>query len=191
MKGLFRGLWPNARWAGAGLCAIGALHILETLATPYLLPAQAYNSLTAGAAVNTMTLLPPVSPTAQKVPFMSADASYAICPFDTQKGAVAVTASLPAPGWALALYSPEGENFYVAVAQPGRPTSVSLLLVAPDDRFTGLTPQAQGLSAKDAAQLKVPASQGFVLLKAPDQGQAYKRQSQATLQAARCSAQAQ
>ena len=182
-------LWPSPRVAAAALCAIGVLHIAATLATPHLAPAQAYDRLLRGVALHTMTILPPVTPATQKVPFMPADALYAICPFDTRKGPVAVTTSLLSPGWTLALYSPEGENFYVAVAQPGRPTDVSLLLVAADDRFTGLTPQANGLSPRDASQLKVPADRGFVLLRAPDQGQAYRQQNLAALKTARCAPQ--
>lgn len=188
MKWLFTGLWPSGRMLATAACAIGVLHILATLATPQLAPAQGYSRLTAGVPLHVMTILPAVTPASQKLPFMAADAAYAICPFNTNKGAVAVTANLPAPGWALALYSPEGENFYVAVAQPGRPTTVSLLLMATDDRFTGLTPQARGQTPRDAAQLKVPADQGFVLLRAPDQGLAYRQKNLATLKTARCTA---
>lgn len=185
MKWLLTGLWPSARMLAAAACAIAVLHILTTLATPSLAPAQAYRRLTAGAALHTMTILPPVTPATQKVPFMSADALYAICPFDTNKSPVTVTANLPAPGWALALYSPEGDNFYVAVAPPGRAIDVSLLLTATDDRFTGLTPQARGLSP-DGSQLKVPADRGFVLLRAPDQGETYRQRNLAVLKTARC-----
>ena len=188
MTWLLSSLWPGGRWIAAAACAAAVLHILVTLATPQLAPAQAYNRLTAGVPKHTMTILPPVTAANQKLPFMSADALLAICPFDTHKSSVAVTAYLPAPGWALALFSPEGENFYVTVAQPGRPSTVSLLLVANDDRFTGLTPQAQGLSPRDAAQLKVPADRGIVVLRAPDQGQAYRSQNLATLATARCAA---
>lgn len=191
MKHFLLSLWPSGRWAAAAICAIGVLHILATLVTPQLVPAQAFGRLVAGAPLHAMTILPPVAPSAQKLPFMSADALYAICPFDTKKNPVAVTATLPSPGWALALYSPEGENFYVAVAQPGRQTSLSLLLVAADDRFTGLTPQARGLSPRDSAQLHVPATRGVIVLRAPDQGQAYRRQTLATLQSAQCLVQAQ
>jgi uncharacterized membrane protein len=189
MNWIFSALWPTGRGIAAAICAVGVLHIVATLATPQLAPAQAYGRMTAGMPLHAMTVLPPVTPASQKLPFMTSDAVYAVCPFNTDKGPVAVTANLLAAGWALALYSPEGENFYVAVAQPGRPTSVSLLLVAADDRFTGLTPQAQGLSPRDASQLKLPASRGFALLQAPDQGQAYRQQNMAALMAARCALQ--
>lgn len=190
MKWFFTSLWPSGRMLATAACAIGVLHILATLATPQLAPAQAFSRLTGGVPLHTMTILPAITPATQKIPFMAADAIYAICPFDTNKGDVAVNANLPAPGWALALYSPEGENFYVAVAQPGRPTTVSLLLMATDDRFTGLTPQARGLSPRDAAQLKVPADRGFVLVRAPDQGLAYRQKNLSTLKTARCTPQA-
>ena len=189
MMRLLKSLWPSARVAAAALCAIGVLHIAATLAAPHLAPAQAFDRLSRGMPPHSMTVLPPVTPATQKLPFMSPDATYAICPFDTQKGPVSVKTSLPSPGWTLALYSPEGENFYVAVAQPGRPSDVSLLLVASDDRFTGLTPQSKGQSPRDTAQLKVPADRGFVLLRAPDQGQAYRQQNLAALKSARCTQQ--
>ena len=96
-----------------------------------------------------------------------------------------MTAHPTVPGWALALFGPEGDNFYVAVAPPGRAIDVSLLLTATDDRFTGLTPQARGLSP-DGSQLKVPADRGFVLLRAPDQGETYRQRNLAVLKTARC-----
>ncbi|MEQ1578499.1 MAG: hypothetical protein ABL894_12685 [Hyphomicrobium sp.] len=190
MRWLFSVLMPSGRWLAALVCAMGVLHILAVLATPQLSAGQAHRRLTAGMALHTMTILPPITPSSQKLPFMTADALYAVCPYDTQKGPVAITATLPAPGWALALYSSEGANFYVSVAQPNRPTTVSLLLSATDDRFTGLTPQALGLSPRDETQLKVPADKGFVLLRAPDQGLAYRKQNLATLRSARCAAEA-
>ena len=189
MKWLLTSLWPGPRMLAAAACAMAVLHILATLAAPQFAPARAFNRLTAGVPVHKMTLLAPVTPASQKLPFMSADALYAVCPFDTKSGQIAVTAKLPAPGWALALYTPEGENFYVAVAQPGRATDVSVLLIAADDRFLGLTPQARGLSPRDAAQLKLPADKGFALVRAPDLGQAYRQQTLAALREARCSVQ--
>lgn len=189
MKWPLASLIPSWRMLAAAACAASVLHILATLALPHLVPNQPFSRLTAEVPLHTMTILPPVTPSTQKLPFMSADALYAICPFDTHKMPVTVNADLPAPGWSLALYSPEGENFYVAVASPGRPTNVSLLLTATDDRFNGLTPQARGLSPPDAAQLKVPADKGFVLLRAPDQGHAYRQQNLNALRSAKCAAQ--
>jgi uncharacterized membrane protein len=187
MTWLLTNLWPGGRWIAAAACAAAVLHILLTLATPQVLRTRPSDKLAAGVAKHKMTILPAVSPANQKLPFMTADALVAVCPFDTNEGPVSVTASLPAPGWSLALFSPEGENFYVAVAQPGRPTAVSLLLTASDDRFTGLTPQSRGLSPRDAAQLKVPAERGVVVLRAPDQGPAYRTQNLAIMGRAQCS----
>jgi uncharacterized membrane protein len=186
MRWLFASLRPSLRTCAAALCAIGVLHILATFVAPQVTTGQAYGRLTAGAPVHQMTVLPPLTPATQKVAFMSADSFYAVCPFDTRKSSVAVVARLPAPGWTLGLFSPEGENFYLAVAQPERPLDVALLLVANDDRFTGLTPQARGQMPRNAAQLKVPADRGFVLVRAPDTGFAYRQQTLAQLKSAKC-----
>lgn len=179
-------LHPNLRIVALALCAMGILHVCVTLAAPRLAPSPAYKRLAANLALHSMQILPPVAPASQPLPFMSSDARYAVCRFDTTKGPVGVRATLPGPGWVLALYSPAGDNFYVAVAQPGRRTDVSLTLVPSDERFTGLTPQAQGKPAVENSTLTVGAEQGIVLVRAPDQGAAYQARNLAELKRAVC-----
>ncbi len=74
-------------------------------------PRPATSASRSDLPINNMQILPPVSPEAQPLPFMGTDARYAVCRFDTEEGAVALNATLPGPGWILALYSPEGDNF--------------------------------------------------------------------------------
>jgi uncharacterized membrane protein len=137
--------------------------------------------------LNAMQILPPVTPSSQRLPFMAPDARYALCRFDTKDGAVSLTATLPGPGWIVALYSTAGDNFFTSVAQPGRRTDVSLLLVPSDDRFRGLTPEAKGASARpEEPVLTVPAQTGVALVRAPEQGQAYRARNLAELKRARC-----
>jgi uncharacterized membrane protein len=176
----------NWRIIAAAFFAIAILHILATLVAPELTTSSGYDRLSRGLPVNKMQVLPPVAPGAQPLPFMSPDARYALCRFDTTDGSVAVTAVLPGPGWTLALYSTEGENFYTSVAQPGRRTNVSLLLVPTDDRFIALAPQARGEPAQADSTLAVPAQKGVVVLRAPDQGLSYRARNLAELKRARC-----
>lgn len=173
---------------GAALCLIGALHIMLVFAMQSLSPTSALTRLTNGAKLHEMLLLPPTKPGAQRLPFQSPSARYAVCRFDTGKTDVAVRALLPDPGWVLALYSNEGENFYIAVGQPGRKINVALQLVANDGRFAGLTPQAKGLAPPGESVLKVPAKNGIVVLAAPDRGYAYRDQMLADMRLSSCRA---
>jgi uncharacterized membrane protein len=175
----------NWRLIAAALFAVGILHILATLAAPELAVSRAYDRMAAGLPVNSMTLLPPITPNTQPLPFLSPDARYALCRFDTSDGAVALTASLPGPGWILALYSPEGDNFFASVAQPGRRTEVSLLLVPAADQSL-LAPLSIDASKSGDSSLTVAAQKGLAVLRAPDQGQAYSARNLAELKRARC-----
>lgn len=177
----------NLRPVAAAFCAVAILHIVATLAAPELAPSRAYELLSRELPLNSMQIMPPVTPSAQRLPFMAPDARYALCRFDTKDGAVSLTATLPGPGWVVALYSTEGDNFFTSVAQPGRRTEVSLLLVPSDERFRGLTPEAKGAtSGPEQPMLTVPAQTGVALIRAPEQGQAYRARNLAELKRARC-----
>lgn len=177
----------NLRLAAAAVCAVIILHIIATLAAPEIAPSRAYELLSKDLPLNSMQVLPPITPATQRLPFMAPDARYALCRFDTKDGAVTLTATLPGPGWIVALYSTTGDNFFTSVAQPGRRTDVSLLLVSSDERFRGLTPEAKGASsAPESPMLTVPAQAGVALIRAPEQGQAYRARNLAELKRARC-----
>jgi uncharacterized membrane protein len=176
----------NWRVIAAALFAVGILHILATLAAPELAASRAYDRLAGKLPLNTMQLLPPITPSTQPLPFLSPDARYALCRFDTGNGAVSVTASLPGPGWILALYSTQGDNFFASVAQPGRRTEVSLLLVPVEERFNLLAPKSLDAGNEKDATLTVAAQTGLAVLRAPDQGQAYGARNLAELGRARC-----
>jgi uncharacterized membrane protein len=180
----------NWRLVAAAFFAVAILHIVATLSTPSLTPQTGYERLATELPVNAMQILPPVTPEAQPLPFMGTDARYAVCRFDTADGAVTLSATLPGPGWILALYSPEGDNFFSSVAQPGRRRDVSLLLVPFDERFRGeagdSTPAAAAAIQNQDPTLTVPAREGIAIIRAPEQGEAYRQRNLAELKRARC-----
>lgn len=173
----------NWRIVGAALAAIGVLHIVATLATPALTPVNAFDRLAKDLPLNRFEVLPSVGPGTQKLPFFSPDARYAICVFDSSRGAVSLSASLPGPGWVLAVYTPDGDNIVTSVAPPGPPKTVSLLFVPAEERPSGSngTPQEP-----QEFTLRVKARRGLALLRAPDQGMAYRVRNLAELKRARC-----
>jgi uncharacterized membrane protein len=177
---------PDARLVLAAIFAIAILHVATTFTAPSIALSSAWDRLAPALKPNTMVIFPPVTPDVQPLPYMAPDARIAICLFDTRRGKVVLTASLPTPGWSLTLYDPDGTAIYVAAGRPDRPTTVSLLLVPDDDRFMGLSPEAQGLRSPREQQLQVQARKGLAVLRAPDSGYAYRALIEAELKRGAC-----
>ena len=174
----------NIPLTAAALFASGILHIVATLATPVLAPSSAYGSLAGDLPENEMQLLAEITPESQPLPFLSSDASYALCRFDATDGAVIVSALLPDPGWVVALYSPAGDNFFTWVSGPGRRPEVSLRIVPGHDAGLGTSPETP--AATPSAALTVRANEGLALIRAPDRGDAYRARATAELKRAKC-----
>ena len=181
---------PRISWriAAIAVISLSILHILATLAAPSLTTTTAYARLKQLQA-NTMHVLPPLAPDTQPLPFLGADARYALCRFEAARTPVALKVSLPGKGWTLALYSNEGDNFYVAAGADGRRTDLSLLLVTSDERFTGVSPEARGQTGERQTTLPITTSQGIAVLRAPDRGIAYRSRDEAELKRAVCAPQ--
>ena len=163
--------------------------ICATLAAPYLTADSAYSRLAPGLPVNKMHVLSEVGPGAAPLPFLSPDARYAFCRFDTAAGPVTVTATLPPdPGWMLAVMTPQGDDIYASASTPGRPTPIMLALVPSEEHFLGVTPEAHGIARGTEPPVALAARHGIVVVRAPDRGFSYRRDTEAALSTARCTA---
>jgi len=168
--------------------AAGILHICATLAAPYLTAASAYSRLAPALPVNKIQVLRPLAPGAEPLPFLPADARYAMCRFDTSAGPVTVTATLPPdPGWMLAVITRQGDNVYAAASTPGRATPITLVLVPSEEYFLGVTPEARGIARNMEPPVPIAATRGIVVVRGPDMGLSYRTQVEAVLKRARCS----
>lgn len=176
----------NIPLVAAALFASAILHILATLATPSLTPSSGYSLLARGLPPNTMRILPPVTPAEQPLPFLSPDARYAVCRFDTRTGTVNLSAVLPDPGWLLALYSPDGANFFTSVGGPNRRPDVSILLVPGDETWRTASTATPSVAVTQEATLTIPANKGIAVIRAPDRGEAYRAKALAELKRANC-----
>jgi uncharacterized membrane protein len=177
---------PDLRLMLAALFAIVILHVCATMAAPSLALWSAHQRLAPALKSNTMVVLPPISPSSQPLPFLAPDVRIALCRFDTSRGKVALTAVLPGPGWSLSLYDADGIATFTAVGRPDRRTDIALILVPDDDRFLGLSPEAQGRRSIRQRQLQVMARTGIVVLRAPDSGYAYRAMTEADMKRASC-----
>ncbi len=158
------------------LVAMGILHVLVTLTTPYIIGSTAYAKLEPVLPLNEMKVLPAVNPSQQVIPYLGPDARYAMCRYDTRKGPVIVHANLPSLAWTLTVHSLTGENIYVAEGAEDQETQIALQLLPSENRFMGLTPESLGFaSSKDSIQ-SLETTRGIVVVRAPDKGPTYERQ---------------
>ena len=184
----------NWRYLAALPFAAIAIHIVTTLIAMGDTSRSAYHRLAPALGLNVMQMLKPIGPGHQPLPFMSPDARYAMCRFDTSKGPVAVSAVLPDQGWNLGVYRADGTSAYFAAAAPGKNTDVALTIVPVEDRFLGLTREARleanAVQVPSAAQpaFLVAAREGLVVVRAPDKGLAYRTEVEAVLAKAGCTA---
>lgn len=180
----------NPRSVLAAVMAAAMLHICATLLAPALTGQTAFDRLTPGLPLHRMTVLPPVGPGAQPLPFMGADSRYALCRFDTSRGVVNIHAVLPDAGWSLALNSPEGDNFFTSIGSPDSRTELDVRLVPSGDRFLGLSPEAVGAPRDAELPIAVTAQTGIAVIRAPDKGLAYRAEIERDLKRSACSLEA-
>lgn len=172
-----------------GLLALvsgGIIHICATLVMPQLATASGVQRLSDQLPTNRMRVLPLVTAGNQILPFVGPDVRFAVCRYDVSDGPVRVTASLPDKGWSLALYSPQGDNFYVVPAQDYRRLEVSFQLIPQTERFLGFFNLGRTIETS-ASQITVPSAQGLVVIRAPLRGRAYQGDTEAHLLRAQCS----
>ncbi len=171
------------RFLVAGLFAAGLVHIAITFTTPRTAPATAMVRLKPLLPVNRAVLLPSPVPGKQPLPFIMPEALYVFCRFDLSIDSLRVSASLLEPGWTLSLHTSQGDNFYVMPAQQRR-TDVSFLLVP------GLAGADIGASPRrfGSADIQVPSpsAEGFMMVRAPLKGIAYRAEAEEALSRSSC-----
>jgi uncharacterized membrane protein len=185
----------SGKWLDTGLLravlisaiAAAIVHISATFAIPHLVATSAYERLLPRLPLNVLVLLPPPTPNAQLLPYQAPDMHYAMCRFDASKSPVVVKANLPEPGWTFALYSPEGDNFYVVPGHDQRRTEVHAVLAPEGDAWMGNW-TAANLADRTLTEIQTPSPRGLLVIQAPMKGQAYRREIEAELARASCAA---
>lgn len=167
--------------------AAAVVHILATLMAMGDTSNAAYRRLLPKLEANKMQVLAPVVHGQQPLPFLSADARYAMCRFDTSKGPVRVSAVLPDIGWTLGIYRPDGTTVYLASAAPGKSNEISATIIQSDDRFLGLGNVGRKDAVLRESRLSITARDGVIVVRAPDKGLAYRTETEQVLARAVCS----
>ena len=80
----------------------------------------------------TVIELPAPSPGRQAMPMMAPDVRYAFCRFDLANGPIRLRAAIADELWLIALYTPEGENFYTVAGADMKRAQLDLIIAAAD-----------------------------------------------------------
>lgn len=163
------------------------LHIVTTFAIPAINSGSAFDRVKFQLDLNTMKVLQPDTTGAMPLPFLSPDMRYAFCRYDISSGPVTVSAVLPDIGWSLALYTPQGDNFYAVPGQDGRAVEIVFNISPASDRLLIPVP-GQRRADVDAAQVTSPSREGLVVIRAPNKGAAAAPMTDAALRRATCRA---
>lgn len=162
------------------------VHLATTFLAMNDIRPSAYTRLVPQLEINKMTILEPVKPGQQPLPFLGADARYAMCRFDSRQGPVAVTAYLADAGWTLGVYHADGTSAYFATTPPGKPAAVNLTILSSPDRFLGVTEQALGKAVTGDPPESVSVKDGLIVVRAPQKGSAYIGTAEQGLAKAKC-----
>lgn len=165
------------------LIVAAIVHIIATFLAVNNQSGTAYARLSKLLPHNTMTIADPIAPHQELVPYLAPDARYAFCPFDTGNTTMRVHALLPDLGWTIGVYAPDGTSLYFAAASAERETTINLAIIPADDRFLGLSGEAR--QSADADQT-IAAPKGFIVVRAPDRGDAYRAKTRSVLENASC-----
>ena len=176
----------NWRIVLLALFCVGILHIGVTISASQFRSHPGYSALANTLPLHDMTVLAPITPDYQPHPFMSPSVRYALCRYDTSNATVEISAILPDSTWTLSLHTPQGENIFTATGQDQGSEIFTVKLIPSPERFSGLTPEAQGTSREITSELTVVAQNGIAILRGPIKGLAYQQAIEDTLIKANC-----
>ena len=153
------------------LCLVlaGLIHIAAVLALPALAPKNAWARLVPLGEPNAMILLPAASPGNQVMPMMGPDIRYAMCRFDLKHGPVRIRAGVPNDLWLIALYTPDGDNFYTVQGADMRRAQIDLIVAKEDQEVAEAGVDAPE-EAEDVVVVKSPVDEGVAMIRAPLSG---------------------
>ena len=164
---------------------VGIIHLITTLWLALPRSETAISKLAQLYPPNRFTILDPVLPRTQPLPFILPETQYAVCPFDLSRRAIRINALLPGPGWVLSIHDMSGRASYYAPGTDERPINLVINVVPPGNALNGLE-----LSAS-VSETRIPTViaddvVGIAVLHAPLAGRAYQAQAIQQLAKSKC-----
>ena len=168
-----------------GLVLAGLIHIVSVLTLPMLAPKNAYARIAAIGPANTMIELPAAAPGRQVMPMIAPDVRYAFSRFDLANGPVRLKATVPDDLWLIALYTPEGDNFYSVAGADMKRAEIDLVITGADQ-----TVEEAGVDAPESSDevivVNSPVTKGIALIRAPLVGPSRAARAEQALKSTFC-----
>jgi uncharacterized membrane protein len=161
------------------------IHIVAVLTLPSLAPRNAHARLAAVGPANTIIVLPAASPGKQVMPMMAPDVRYAFCRFDLTNGPVRLNAKVADELWLIALYTPEGENFYSVAGADMKRAEIDLVISTTDQTVEEASVDAPE-SSDDVIVVTSPVTEGIALIRTPLAGPSRASSAERALRATSC-----
>ncbi len=161
------------------------IHIVAVLSLPVLAPQTAWNRLLPLGPANTIVMLPEPTPKQATFPMMAPDIRYAFCRYDLSKGPIRLSTTLQNRLLMIALYTPEGKNFYaVTGADTSRP-KLTLVIATADQNVIEESLDAPE-DADKVAVVRAPTDRGIALIRAPLTGPSFSGRAETALKKTTC-----
>jgi len=172
-------------WLMAGLLLGATIHLITILTLPYLSEHKAWDRISAKYPINTMAVLPPITPDSQPLPFMAPDIRYALCRYNIKDRPIKVHANLLNEMWSVAIFNRQGDNVYTLSGENLRSSNVDIKisLIENDALNLGIRPNT---AIDPGIPVKVSNAQGLIMVRAPIISEAYTEQALTQLGAANC-----
>ena len=168
-----------------GLVLAGLIHIIAVLTLPMLAPKNAHARLAALGPANNMIELPAAAPGRQIMPMMAPDVRYAFCRFDLANGPVRLKAAVPDDLWLVALYTPEGDNFYSVAGADTKRAEIDLVITGADQTVEEAGADAPE-SSDEVVVVNSPVTEGVALIRAPLVGPSRSARAEQALKTTSC-----
>ena len=173
----------GAPWVIGGLVAGGIIHILCVLGIPALAERDAWSRLSAAMKPNTLVVSDGKGGVA--LPFSPPDVISAYCLFDISQHNVIVRSPLSDASWSLAVSTQGGENFYLVTGADIKKSEARLILIR-RDRLAEESATEKTEEGEDQNIVVSPSETGFIVIRAPLQGESFRAQALNDLKKARC-----
>jgi uncharacterized membrane protein len=182
-----------APWAIAAVLIAGVVHIISVLLMPLVAPRDAYHRLLEAAKVlptaNGVTLLEPMTPGAQLLPFEDPATVVGVCLYDLSNGLLHLRAAVDGDNFlGLSFHSATGPIFHAVTDRGASKGKVDIIV--------GDARQIEDLAEDDPddappppeIRVTAPAARGFVLIRALAKRASDAERARESVKAVRCEA---
>ncbi len=148
----------------AGVVLGGIVHLVSVLALPVIATKDAYSRLSAVAPVNSVKVLPAVTPRNALLPYQDPAFVQAVCRYDLSDGPIKLTAPVSQAYTSVTFYT-RSEVAYYAINDRSAGRRVIELDLMTGEQHRAL-PEDEDVTAADRLIIDSPTTTGLIVIKA-------------------------